>query len=186
MSSTDTPSATARLVEKAAGAPKQLGEYRILREIGRGGMGIVYEPCSNRSAGTWRFSRGNASSAAQRTRQGLDQSRPWRASWPADSYTRRVTSVPRATRGTGCRPVNPPSRRSARRGPRPTREVAAPGQFALSCQFGRNASRAWRSRALASGDDPGPRAGRRPEPGLVLVVLSPFPLDLLPALIIAA
>src|SRR5262249_38929878 len=27
----------------ASGAPRQLGEYRIVREIGHGGMGVVYE-----------------------------------------------------------------------------------------------------------------------------------------------
>ena len=30
-------------VDVAHDAPKQLGDFRILRQIGRGGMGVVYE-----------------------------------------------------------------------------------------------------------------------------------------------
>jgi hypothetical protein len=44
----DVRPAPASVVAAAAapacsGAPQRLGEYRIVREIGRGGMGVVYE-----------------------------------------------------------------------------------------------------------------------------------------------
>src|SRR5262245_26717399 len=37
------PSTGAARPPRVEGAPQRLGEYRIVREIGRGGMGVVYE-----------------------------------------------------------------------------------------------------------------------------------------------
>lgn len=40
---------------RRASVPKleQLGEFRILREVGRGGMGVVFEAVKSRWAGMW-------------------------------------------------------------------------------------------------------------------------------------
>ena len=40
-------------MEPTHSGPKTLGDFEIIREIGRGGMGIVYEPASAPSTAAW-------------------------------------------------------------------------------------------------------------------------------------
>ena len=45
--------ASAALAEPAEQPPGQLGDFRIVREVGRGGMGWCTRPSSSRWAGGW-------------------------------------------------------------------------------------------------------------------------------------